>query len=362
MFSLPLGPPPQLTRLLAPLSGSAAAGLPLGQPWSVAVFASPTAAAHAAAALDGQVHQGQRGPRCLVTALANPAHPRVARWVTEAAPLCSAAAADHAAASALLRRGALPWLPPGAHLQHDFVSEAEADALLAALPPRAEMTRLRQRSVTHYGRAYDYEAFALKAEPAAPWPPLVRELLASRLADAVAAVACTNLEDTSTSNTSRSQRPELTQLTVNAYSPGDGIAPHVDAPQAFGEHVAILSLGMGGVTMDFSRLLEDDITIAAASAKDSTHSSSGGRLAAAATSHLHRQRARLAVEGGHVPPPQQRSVASVYLPPRSLLHLSGEVRYGWTHAIAPRATDVVDGKVCPRGERVSLTFRSVGKG
>jgi alkylated DNA repair protein alkB family protein 8 len=256
------------------------------------------------------------------------------------------------------------WLPPGAHLQHDFVSEAEDVALLAALPARADMTRLRQRSVAHYGRAYDYEAFALKAEPAAPWPPVVHELLASRLADAVAAVVCTSPGNSSTSSrTDIAQQPELTQLTVNAYGPGDGIAPHVDAPQAFGEHVAILSLGTGGVTMDFARLLDDDMAGAAvASAEDGTRSSSGSRLAAAATSHLHRQRARLAVEGGHVPPRQQRCAASVYLPPRSLLHLSGEVRYGWTHAIASRATDVVDGKVCPRGERVSLTFRSVGKG
>lgn len=48
-----------------------------------------------------------------------------------------------------------------------------------------------------------------------------------------------------------------------------------------------------------------------------------------------------------------------YLPSRSLLSMSGESRYEWTHAIAPRKFDKVNGEVIPRGRRISLTLRRV---
>lgn len=43
----------------------------------------------------------------------------------------------------------------------------------------------------------------------------------------------------------------------------------------------------------------------------------------------------------------------------SLVLLSGEARYNWQHAIAPRKTDNYDGNVLARNRRLSLTFRSV---
>jgi hypothetical protein len=49
----------------------------------------------------------------------------------------------------------------------------------------------------------------------------------------------------------------------------------------------------------------------------------------------------------------------IVLPRRSLLVLRGASRYAFTHAIAPRKTDLINGCVCRRGTRVSLTFRSV---
>lgn len=53
---------------------------------------------------------------------------------------------------------------------------------------------------------------------------------------------------------------------------------------------------------------------------------------------------------------------SVFLPRRSLLIMSQESRYGWTHGITPRKMDVVNKKNCglsvvKREVRVSLTFR-----
>jgi hypothetical protein len=50
----------------------------------------------------------------------------------------------------------------------------------------------------------------------------------------------------------------------------------------------------------------------------------------------------------------------LHLPARSLLILTGEARYEWQHGIAPRRSDKIDGRMVPRGRRVSLTFRQVG--
>lgn len=99
------------------------------------------------------------------------------------------------------------------------------------------------------------------------------------------------------------------QVIVNEYLPGQGIARHVDCVPCFGPVVLSLSLGSGYV-MDL-----------------------------------------------HAPQTLQR--LPLPLPRRSLLVLAGPSRLAWSHAIAARQTDVVDGVKVPRGRRVSLTFRTV---
>lgn len=53
----------------------------------------------------------------------------------------------------------------------------------------------------------------------------------------------------------------------------------------------------------------------------------------------------------------------VLLPARSLLIMTGEARYAWTHGIYPRHSDVIDTEngstTQERGTRVSFTFRKV---
>jgi alkylated DNA repair protein alkB homolog 8 len=104
------------------------------------------------------------------------------------------------------------------------------------------------------------------------------------------------------------------QLTVNDYADTVGIAPHVDTHSAFAPVLCSLSLA-GTCAMEFR---------------------------------------------------QGSSRRCVFLPPRSLLILAEESRYGWSHGIPTRAADVVlcqgDGGsptvVVPRAaRRVSLTFR-----
>lgn len=99
------------------------------------------------------------------------------------------------------------------------------------------------------------------------------------------------------------------QVIVNEYEPGQGIAPHVDCEPCFGPIVATLSLG-SQVEMRLRR-------------KD--------------------------------PSVEQTCV----LPSRSLAVLSGPARYEWTHEIAKRKSDVINGIRTPRSRRVSLTFRTV---
>nr|XP_033804703.1 alkylated DNA repair protein alkB homolog 8 isoform X2 [Geotrypetes seraphini] len=114
------------------------------------------------------------------------------------------------------------------------------------------------------------------------------------------------------------------QLTINQYEPGQGIPPHVDTHSAFEDEIISLSLG-AEIVMDFKH-------------------------------------------------PDGRTVA-VMLPRRSLLVMTGESRYLWTHGITPRKFDIIqatekqktgtvscdtgDLTLNRRGTRTSFTFRKV---
>jgi len=56
----------------------------------------------------------------------------------------------------------------------------------------------------------------------------------------------------------------------------------------------------------------------------------------------------------------------VFLPARSLLIMTGEARYAWTHGICPRHSDIIKTKngntTQERGTRISFTFRKVRRG
>ncbi|KAK7097708.1 hypothetical protein V1264_004645 [Littorina saxatilis] len=104
------------------------------------------------------------------------------------------------------------------------------------------------------------------------------------------------------------------QLTVNKYLPGQGIPPHVDTPSAFEDGIMSLSCG-SQVIMDFRH-----------------------------------------PDGRHL---------SVLLPPRSLLVMTGESRYIWSHGITPRKSDIIPSPagggltLAVRGTRTSFTFRKL---
>ncbi|XP_011155701.2 alkylated DNA repair protein alkB homolog 8 [Solenopsis invicta] len=104
------------------------------------------------------------------------------------------------------------------------------------------------------------------------------------------------------------------QLTINKYLSGQGIPSHIDTHSVFEDTILSLSLGSAYV-MNFKK---EDQKI------------------------------------------------DVLLPARSLLIMTGEARYAWTHGICPRHSDIVKTEngttTRERGTRVSFTFRKVRRG
>jgi hypothetical protein len=152
------------------------------------------------------------------------------------------------------------------------------------------------------------------------------------------------------------------QITVNEYRPGQGIGAHVDTHAGFQDGIVSVSLGCGTV-MDFVRSAPtppaDPAAAAAAGAVEGrvvdlaavagAAAAGGGEGASSTPAAPQEASPSLAAVG---------SRASVYLPRRSLLLLRGEARHAWTHGIASRRVDVLDGVATPRvGNRVSVTLR-----
>ena len=170
----------------------------------------------------------------------------------------------------------------------NYISQPHHDHLCSAidaLPWRGDLAR----RVQHYGYVYDYRA--RRVDQSAFLGPLPSWL--SRISRQLHADGLTLKE------------PD--QAIVNEYSPGQGIASHIDCEPCFGGIIVSLSL-LSPVVMDLRR----------------------GQK--------------------HVP---------ILLEPRSLLVLRGEARHQWTHGIARRKEDPWDQNAFTRSRRVSITFRNV---
>ena len=231
---------------------------------------------------------------------------------------------------------------PGLLVVPDFVSEAEEEVLLAFLlgphapwaPAQSTPTEggIVKRRVQHYGYVFDYQTADVlrnkEATETANCPPLPQwdddqsfseKLLSEKVQEGrgwhVLAGICERIRQTTfTVDDQQSlQFPQINQMTLNHYDPGEGIGSHVDTVSAFGNGLMSLSL-QSGIVMEFRKPASDNGS------------------------------------------PAKRKL--VYLPPRSLVVMSGPARYEWEHMIVTRRTDTHQGKVLPRGVRVSLTFRT----
>jgi alkylated DNA repair dioxygenase AlkB/SAM-dependent methyltransferase len=231
---------------------------------------------------------------------------------------------------------------PGLVLIPEYVNQQEEAALVAVLAgPHApwapsQSTRspgaVIKRRVQHFGYVFDYKTSDVLRDRqvhGADCPPLpkiashykgatledhVVECLAQGrgwevLAGVVERVRSHRFQ---TDDGSVIQFPNINQLTVNHYVPGEGIGSHVDTPSAFGDGLMSLSLS-GGIVMEFRKV---------------------------------------GLSG------QDKERKLVYLPPRSLLVMSGDARYSWEHMIVTRMTDTHNDQILPRQLRVSLTLRT----
>ena len=122
--------------------------------------------------------------------------------------------------------------------------------------------------------------------------------------------------------------PQARQAIINMYRPGEGITPHVDLLDRFGDGIIGVSLGSGCV-MNFAKVRAD--------------------------SECDHGKASLGAD---------EEDGAVFLPHGSVYVMSEEARYGWTHGIDGRTEDwVQDHDDCERGHwvvrsiRVSITFR-----
>ena len=126
--------------------------------------------------------------------------------------------------------------------------------------------------------------------------------------------------------------PDLNQLTVNQYKPGEGIGSHIDTPSAFGDGLISVSLN-SGIVMEFTQQQhqQNETTPIATTMMEDNNTTNQKQV---------------------------QTKKLVYLPRRSLVLMSGPARYEWEHQIVTRRTDTVNGVVLPRGLRISLTLRT----
>lgn len=116
--------------------------------------------------------------------------------------------------------------------------------------------------------------------------------------------------------------PRARQAIINLYWPGEGISPHVDLLDRYGDGIIGVSLG-SGCTMQFSK-----------------------------------------ASPGLDAEPRASNACALYLPKGSVLVLTEDARYHWTHGIEKRFDDLVEefpgsahSAVLERDVRLSITFR-----
>eukprot|EP00512_Aurantiochytrium_limacinum_P012303 CAMPEP_0171572436 /NCGR_PEP_ID=MMETSP0961-20121227/4142_1 /TAXON_ID=87120 /ORGANISM="Aurantiochytrium limacinum, Strain ATCCMYA-1381" /LENGTH=374 /DNA_ID=CAMNT_0012127323 /DNA_START=24 /DNA_END=1148 /DNA_ORIENTATION=- len=192
---------------------------------------------------------------------------------------------------------------PGLVIIGDFVSLIEENELLGRVDEAWESPvhrhQPKKRRVRHFGYKFDYGTRRCdKSDPMGAFPTWMNPI-ADRVAEEVRKLG----------PTCNSWICE--QVTANEYLPGQGIPPHVDTHSAFYDGLASLSLG-GSSVMRFC------------------------------------------------PDGRRDAPIDVYLPGRSLVIMSRDARYRFTHGILQRKSDPVAGLgIVPREKRVSLTFRRV---
>ncbi|XP_028554732.1 alkylated DNA repair protein ALKBH8 homolog isoform X2 [Dendrobium catenatum] len=169
---------------------------------------------------------------------------------------------------------------PGIFLVHDFITSEEEQELLAAVDSKP-WNNLSKRRVQHYGYEFLYQTRNVDTKQfLGELPPFVSPIIE---------------KISSFQGISENEGQLVDQLTVNDYPPGIGLSPHIDTHSAFDDMIFSLSLA-GPCIMEFRKY-----------SLGSCHSRK-----------------------------------AIFLPPRSMLLLSGEGRYGWHHYIPHHKGSVIN--------------------
>ncbi len=215
---------------------------------------------------------------------------------------------------------------PGLHVIEDFITKEEEEKYLSVFDGEgAQWEDGISRRVQHYGFPFNYRTLMLDYNrPVAPIPKPMCDHLIERMLS----VGRKMEKDNKHEDDEAIDAMPLSQMTVNEYEPGQGIASHIDTFNCFGPDIYIVSM-CSGITMTLTHQSCMDASINSnTTATDDSENKDG----------MYRKK-------------------HVWLPPRSLLVLSGESRYEWGHCISSRMLDKVNGTIIPRNKRVSLTFR-----
>ena len=121
-----------------------------------------------------------------------------------------------------------------------------------------------------------------------------------------------------------SQPTQSRQVILNLYTPGEGISPHVDLLKRFGDGIVGVSLGSGCV-MRFAKASNSEI----------------GDHDPARTTILDEPMPMTEAYEDDSDKPNANDIYDLYLPERSVVVLSSDARYKWTHEIETRKSDFV---------------------
>jgi alkylated DNA repair protein alkB family protein 8 len=240
---------------------------------------------------------------------------------------------------------------PGLALLPSFVTEQEEELILERLDGDGDEAwqSLARRRARHYGAAFDYATRGVvggsgsgggggggggpqqqqQQQPETQQLPEWAVDLARRVeqalrdrglleglgAEATPTGGGGGEHDTAPAPTPTTTSSFFNQITANEYSPGVGLAPHVDTHSAFEGPILSLSLG-GPCVVELRRY------------------------------GVERREEQQGGERGEAPPvsprvSRQGRPGALALPTRSLLVLSGEARLGWHHYIPHRKADPV---------------------
>ncbi|KAK0629528.1 hypothetical protein B0T17DRAFT_589273 [Bombardia bombarda] len=227
------------------------------------------------------------------------------------------------------------WDDIGLTLIHDFISESEEAAMVAAFHAADPRTGGKKRLSQHFGFHFDYTTFGASDSNFTPLPSYIADFL-TRLPI---------------------QEGLPDQFTVQYYPPGSGIPPHVDTHSMFDEALYSLSFG-SGVPMVFKKCGANDARKMRLPKRSLLSDASTTANKSRPTPEL------LASENNTSRDAQEEEHPSweLMLPRRSLLLMTGPARYGYTHGIKGRKTDIVDGQTVQREGRYSITMRTTRRG